>query len=79
MRKSKSFNIRQSIAKSLFNTRTQTHTQPLQVMSKNITLNQTTQDTYITNELEIDIALSFLNACKYVLAWIICLCIYSSM
>jgi hypothetical protein len=48
-------------------------------MSKNINLNQTTQDTSITNELEIDIALSFLNACKYVLAWIICLCIYSSM
>lgn len=73
MRKTKLFSIRQSIAKALLNDQSQTKIQPLEVMHKN------QQDTYITNELEIDIALSCLNACKYVLFWIIGLCLYSSM
>jgi hypothetical protein len=79
MRISPAVNTTKSIAKSLLNNLLQTYTQPEKGMSKSLDYNQTRQNTSMTNELEIDIALSCLDACKYGLVWIIVLCIYSSM
>jgi hypothetical protein len=79
MRISPAVNTTKSIAKSFLNNLLQTYTQPEKGMSKSLDYNQTRQNTSMTNELEIDIALSCLDACKYGLVWIIVLCIYSSM
>jgi hypothetical protein len=79
MRISPAVNTTKSIAKSLLNNLLQTYTQPEKGMSKSLDYNQKRQNTSMKNELEIDIALSCLNACKYGLVWILSLCIYSSM
>jgi ribosome biogenesis GTPase A len=79
MRISPAVNTTKSIAKGLLNNLLQTYSHPEQGMSKSLNYKENRQDTSMTNELEIDIALSCLDACKYGLVWIIFLCIYSSM
>lgn len=79
MRISPAVNTTKSIAKSLLHNLLQTYTQPEKAMSKSLNYNEIRQDKSMKHELEIDIALSCLDACKYGLVWILFLCIYSSM
>ena len=79
MRKIKLVSVRQSKAKIALRNQSQIYQEPLQTKANNFAFEQTQRYRHTIGELEIDIALSCLNACKYLLIWIIGLCLYSSL
>ncbi|MCG6136458.1 MAG: hypothetical protein MET45_17735 [Nostoc sp. LLA-1] len=76
MKKTKSLKKK---AKNALRNRSTTYNQPLSVMANGFSYGITKRQQGTTSELEIDIALSCLSACKYGLIWIVGLCLYSSM
>jgi hypothetical protein len=78
MRKTKLVDVRQSKAKIALSNRSENYKQPLQKTAKNFLIEKARWHRDITSELEIDIALSCLNVCRYMLVWIIWLCFYAS-
>jgi hypothetical protein len=79
MKKTKLLDLKPSTSKSKLNNRSSIYKQTLQNIATDLILENKTRHRRIANELEIDIALSCLNACKYILAWIVFLCLYSSV
>ncbi|WP_414542193.1 hypothetical protein [Nostoc sp. CCY0012] len=76
MKKTKSLKKK---AKNVLRNRSTTYNQRLSLMANGFSYDTTKQQQGTTSELEIDIALSCLNACKYGLIWIVGLCLYSSI
>ncbi|BAZ53806.1 hypothetical protein NIES4103_64900 [Nostoc sp. NIES-4103] len=79
MRKIKSVDVRQVKARTMSTNLSKTYKQSLQAVTNYFFFENVKQHQILSSELEIDIVLICLNTCRYVLLWIILLCVYASI